>query len=191
MRYLSQSRASAASGSDARQLPSWANSQADYDFHRRKFAADVLGKLLALIGMLHERGESGRGEGGTDAIGAVHASILEELKQVLHTEKQCFVELRRQGKVADSDVLVRLLEVVAPIFSCGTPKQAESIVSVINDVLCDEAVLPWDVSRAMSMEDRSTFAPLFSALLHLVRTSRSRAVLPFVEQHLLKVTLPV
>jgi len=101
------------------------------------------------------------------------------------------VELRRQGKVADSDVLVRLLEVVAPIFSCGTPKQAESIVSVINDVLCDEAVLPWDVSCAMSMEDRSTFAPLFSALLHLVRTSRSRAVLPFVEQHLLKVTLPV
>ena len=110
---------------------------------------------------------------------------------MLHKERQCFVELRKRGKMADPDVLVRLIEVVAPIFSCGTPSQAGLIVNAINDVLCDEVVLPWDVSRAMSMEDRSTFAQLFSALLHLVRTSRSRAVLPFVEQHLLKVALPV
>ena len=78
-------------------------------------------------------------------------------------------------------------QALGPIFSCATRSQAADMVQAVKDVLGDEHILPWDVSRAMSMEERSAFAPVFSSLLQLIRASKSSAVLPLIEEHLLKV----
>lgn len=204
---------------------------------------EVLGKLLSLISLLREKEDGSLSASAADgsmasASGNVHQGMLDVLRQVLDKERDCFISLRKQGKVADTDVLVRLLEVcpdltfdvgnsdahasecvlicafppslceplsiryqgvrcevwdcpwqaLGPIFSCATPSQAADMVQAVKDVLGDEHILPWDVSRAMSMEERSAFAPLFSSLLQLIRASKSSAVLPLVEEHLLKVS---
>lgn len=83
----------------------------------RKSTAEVLGKLLSLIGLLREAEESSsNGSATTDGIMVSSGEnqldgILYVFRQVLGKEKDCFIELRQQDKVADTEVLVRLLEV--------------------------------------------------------------------------------
>ena len=167
-------------GDGGRALPSWAATQEDYDYDRRKSAVEVLGKLLLLIWRRKEA--AGAGAGGLATGSGVHRKIQRVLARVLEKEKDSLKDMRSRNRDLDGDMLVRLFETLTHFLRLATAAQAQDMVENVENTLLEG--FPDDIQR-MTPGQKSFYIPVFTALLKLVRESRSRFVLPLVRKFLL------
>ena len=174
-------------GSSARQmLPGTANED-EYESDRRRNAVELLGKLLLLISKHQDAGGSVTGVG---AIGkerddkGVHPKIFKVMMCVLQKERERFNDLKKKNKAEKSIVLVRLLETLHPFLSLATEEQSSNLLGRVINALEERFPGPDELTR-MSVEEKGHFTPLFTALLRLIRDSRSPKVLPLIRKFLL------
>jgi hypothetical protein len=134
---------------------------------------EVVGKLLLLISLQESAGPTV--EGGKVKIFSVLENIMKE-------DKDSFVKTRDDGKQPEVDVLVRVLESCVPLLSCSTVEQASEMMKKVEKSLAE--CFPFD-AVGLSQQLISSYTALFTALLRLVHSSRSKAVLPLVRNFLL------
>jgi hypothetical protein len=137
----------------------------------RKAAVDVLGRLMLLSSLLreHDVSHNANAEEATGLTGAKHL-VFDNLMRICDNETPV-------------DVLVHVFEVLPQCLCSTSSEQTKKMISKVEEVVAD--CLPLRGGSRLSLEERGKVVPLFKSLLRLVRTSKSRSMLPLVRKFLI------